>query len=104
MRAKFIYEDIKNILRPKSEEEIENSLKDKKVVYYHADTDEFEYKGKRRIYTNTPNVASFLRTKDYLIYVKENKQKGIINAKTMASYIDAGYGYVCGRLDLYKSL
>lgn len=74
-----------------------------KLAYYHSDTGEFEYKGKRRIYSCTPDVASFLRSKDKLIYVEDNVEMGYCEAQIMASYISSGYGAVYNDLTYFKN-
>jgi hypothetical protein len=99
---KLVNESIEGVLKAKSEEEMKQAFDGKKIAFYHGDTDEFEYKGKRRFYSSTPNIASFLRTKDYLVYVWNGKPRGFIEADVMASYINSGYGSLYTREDKYS--
>lgn len=100
MRAKLVNEAIKH-LTPKSEEEVKNSLASSKVAFYHIDTDEFEYNGKRRTYTSSSNVVSFLRTKDYLVSVKKGKPLGFARADLVSSWINSGYGSIYTKANVY---
>lgn len=73
-----------------------------KIAYYNKDKDEFIYKGKARSYDCTANIVSFLRNKDKLVLVENNKEIGEINASVMSSYISGGYGSVYKRNDLFN--
>lgn len=99
---KFVNESIEDVLKAKTEEEMIAAFQGKKIAFYHGDTDEFEYKGKKRVYNVTPNIASFLRTKDYLVYVWKGEPMGFTDAKIMASYINSGYGALYTREDKYN--
>jgi len=119
MKAKFV----KNYLREKFKED-SDPIKDmgigddyhdiakrmfpnKKVVFYHDETDEVEsnIKNRRKKYDEAPTLAAFLRTKDFIMYIHNNKAIGWVDAKTIASHISLyGYSYVIGRLDLYKDI
>lgn len=98
----FVNESIEDVLKAKSEEEMKQAFEGKKIAFYHGDTDEFEYKGKRRFYSSTPNIASFLRTKDYLVYVWKGEPIAFTDADVMASYISSGYGALYTREDKYS--
>jgi len=98
----LVNESVEDVLKAKSEEEMKKAFEGKKIAFYHGDTDEFEYKGKKRTYNVTPTIASFLRTKDYLVYVWKGEPIAFTDADIMASSISSGYGALYTREDKYS--
>ena len=63
---------------------------DKKITYFHSESREYEYKNNRKIYDLSGNESSYLRTKDYVILLENDKPIGFAKGSNAASSVIIG--------------